>query len=370
MKQGITATSAGDLGDVFSGVLGVLSSIPGKHTLLLKDTVAGEHRTKGIVARAKLVIPLAEAQPYIQSCRVWSESDEKPDWHSCLFRSGWHSTSATLLDAHMGHALSLGVTGTRFRGETAWLTCDADSRAHGRVVVNRSPRYNNSMFRWDAVQKKYGKRLLFVGLPEEHRAFVSSYGDIEHLGVRDFLEIARLIRGSLLFIGNQSACLSVAEGLKHPRIAECCLSPADTVYPGDTQGQYVFEGSMVLPGFDGEEETRVPSTAFRNISMDVREMPPGCWQYRHDAGSKKADITHSTPQHLAREVSKKYGIDKDAAYDAVIKQNFRRCPSHFAKQINLGQFSVAQSALRNAGFTDHPVLRILNGQITYQEIQA
>lgn len=364
MKHGITATTAGDLGDVFSGVLGVLSSIPGKHTLLLKDTVAGEHRTKGIVARAKLVIPLAQIQPYIYECCVWQEGDDKPDWHSCDFRKGFHSGNANLLDAHMGHALSVGITGTRFKGETAWLSCDRDPRAAGRVVINRSPRYNNLLFRWDEVVRHYGRRLLFVGLPQEHHAFESVFGPVERVEARDFLEVARLIRGSELFIGNQSACLSVAEGLKHPRIAECCLSPADTVYPGSTGAQYVFDGTMTLPGFDGLPDLDVPSSTLRTISMNVREVPPGCWQYRQDTQAKKADLVHSTALHLACDVSRHYGIDKELALSEVYRQNFERCPNHFARQINTGQFSTASLALQNAGITGHPVQLLMQGKIT------
>ena len=36
----------------------------------------------------------------------------------------------------------------------------------------------------------------------------------------DFLETAQIIKGSKLFIGNQSVCFSIAEAMKHPRILE------------------------------------------------------------------------------------------------------------------------------------------------------
>jgi ADP-heptose:LPS heptosyltransferase len=48
---------------------------------------------------------------------------------------------------------------------------------------------------------------------------------LEWVRVRDFLELAELIAGCKLFIGNQSFPYSLAEGLKVPRILE--LDPAD-----------------------------------------------------------------------------------------------------------------------------------------------
>lgn len=358
--KGLIVDSSGDIGDIAAGVLGVLSSIPGRHTLLLKDTVVGEHRTKGIVKRAHLVIPLVLAQPYIMDCRVWD--GEKVAWHSCQFRQGFHSTHETLLAAHMGHALKVGITQNRFKGETPWLTANPDTSANGRVVIGRSPRYQNRMFKWEQVVKKYQKEIIFLGLPEEHRSFCQLFGEVEYRPVKDFLEAARLIAGSALFIGNQSAFMTVAEGLKVRRIQEACLNPSDCVYPGDTGAQYVFDGSMVLPGLNGEPETYVPSTAFSLDQLSLREIPPRGWLYE---GQDKKVHVHSTPKHLARLVSKAYGISGERAYDEVIKQNIKRAPRHFARQINLAEFTNAITALSSAGITDHPVLRMAGGEINF-----
>ena len=55
---------------------------------------------------------------------------------------------------------------------------------------------------------------IFVGTPNEHNAFVSWTGcNIPYRPVQNFKELADLIAGADLFLGNQSMAYSIATGL-------------------------------------------------------------------------------------------------------------------------------------------------------------
>lgn len=93
--------------------------------------------------------------------------------------------------------------------------------------MHRSSRYHNAQFPWKAIVEKYGQYALFVGLRKEWEAFCKEFGPVGYHPTADFLELARLIKGSRLFVGNQSAPYAIAEGLKHPAILESCPSCQD-----------------------------------------------------------------------------------------------------------------------------------------------
>ena len=63
--------------------------------------------------------------------------------------------------------------------------------------------------------------------------------EVIYTPTKNFLEVAQLIAGSKLFIGNQSAPYAVAEGLKHNSILEVTLPSPDCIYERDN-GRYCF----------------------------------------------------------------------------------------------------------------------------------
>lgn len=111
----------------------------------------------------------------------------------------------------------------------AWLgmadipaTCDpwliVDSNPVAAVTISNSNRNNHPEFPWNEVVRRYGKHAVFIGPADEYAAFVERHGDIPHYPTADMLEAARAIKGSKFHIGNPSAPVAVAEGLKHPCI--------------------------------------------------------------------------------------------------------------------------------------------------------
>jgi hypothetical protein len=99
-----------------------------------------------------------------------------------------------------------------------WLTVpETQSVPNRSVVINRTARWVQPTpgVQWD-IWKEQGieDQSVFVGLPEEHRAFGQATGwNIPHQPTQTMLELAEYIAGAEQFIGNQSVALSIAIGL-------------------------------------------------------------------------------------------------------------------------------------------------------------
>jgi hypothetical protein len=92
----------------------------------------------------------------------------------------------------------------------------------GDIVVNRSLRYH------DIMDIDYGllrdcKNITFIGRVEEYRIFKEMYNIVcwQH-ECKNVLEMARIIAGARLFVGNQSLGFALAEAMKVPRVLEVC----------------------------------------------------------------------------------------------------------------------------------------------------
>jgi len=343
-------STVGDAGDAIL-CLATLKHRGGSYDYYLRDNGA----TKGIVARAHIVKPLFEAQPYINSVRIWKR--EEIQWASEGFRPGWHDRTFTLAGAHASHAMSVGFIKEMPDFSKPWLTVEPDKKFSDRVIINRSPRYNNDSFQWGQVVKFYGDRLVFLGLPDEYAAFCRAFGNVQYLVTENMLEAAKAIAGSKLFIGNQSACMTIAEGLKHPRIQEGSLWCCDCVYPSANNAQYVFDGSMTLPSFDGGESLVVESQLMGWKNYILNEVP-NCgrgrygWYYQHN----DVMICEGAFEFAWKKVRKMTQWADEVCQKAVVDFTVALNPQWFERKVKLPQLDVARRALRNAGYTEHPIL--------------
>jgi ADP-heptose:LPS heptosyltransferase len=102
------------------------------------------------------------------------------------------------------------------------------------IVLNRTARYHNPTFDYTAL-RQYQDRITFVGLPEEFRVISAKLPNIKHYPVQNFYELAQVISGCNLFIGNQSMAFAIAEQMKHPRVVEICPT-AHNVIPTGAKG--------------------------------------------------------------------------------------------------------------------------------------
>lgn len=183
---------------------------------------------------------LLRLQPYIADVRF---GDTEVDYNLDAFRNHL-KPKTTVPDLHLDY---LGLS--RSERNSAWLTVDAPvSIPEFPVVINRTFRYLNNAFPWVGVKDKYGDKACFIGYEEEHAEFKNQFDwDIPHVQTANLLEAARLISGAKLFIGNQSSCYAVSEGLKKkPTVLEVwpfdpnCLFSRPGVYHG-------WDKSVTLP---------------------------------------------------------------------------------------------------------------------------
>ena len=90
------------------------------------------------------------------------------------------------------------------------------------IIINRSPRYHGTL-EWGRL-RPLQDRCLFLGFKNEYEQFKKETGltDIPRYTTRSYIELAQIINGAKLFIGNQSFCFALAEAMKCPRVLEVC----------------------------------------------------------------------------------------------------------------------------------------------------
>lgn len=208
---------SGNLGDVIYALAAVKLAGGGKIMLgpRTKRTSPPDHPIK--IESYDLLAPLIRVQPYISSVTFndrYPGTDQAFDLNH--YRDSWEDPAQksrlNLRSIADAHCQLLGVLERHHPSQT-WLTSPSPIRT-GMFVLARSPRFQNPEFPWKTILKAISKRALFVGLPSEHSAFQKEFGlRIAYWECTDFLELARVISGSLGFIGNQSFPCSVAIGL-------------------------------------------------------------------------------------------------------------------------------------------------------------
>jgi hypothetical protein len=88
------------------------------------------------------------------------------------------------------------------------------------IVIHRSPRYRVDAFPWRRVVEQYGSEAVFVSEEAEHRDFTERCGDVRYYKTGNYFDLAEVIAGAVVFVGNQSSPAAVAEGLKANKILE------------------------------------------------------------------------------------------------------------------------------------------------------
>lgn len=219
-----TFKHSGNLGDIIAA-LPVIKVLGGG--VLYLSTKAIDNQTWGRSFMTERYIeqikPLLERQDYITSIKVWNNEDYNYDLDS--WRSGKYNIHTTNLAE-----IQLKMFGLSFDLKKPWLTVDSadvfsslDSLPQveykKEFIISRSDRYLNDLFPWDDILSLFPKRkTLFVGLEKEYAAF--NHSGIEFYNPKDILELASIIKGCKLFVGNQSLAWWLAEAVKVDRWLE------------------------------------------------------------------------------------------------------------------------------------------------------
>ncbi len=106
-----------------------------------------------------------------------------------------------------------------------------------KVIVARSQRYRGTRFPWKDVLDRYSNDAAFLGTESEHVDFCQTFGDIPHVITKNLLDVASIIAGCDLFIGNQSCPLAIAHGM-HSAVAVEQYSPTPNCHFGRQHAWY------------------------------------------------------------------------------------------------------------------------------------
>lgn len=117
-----------------------------------------------------------------------------------------------------------------------WLHVTPDEAYSNAVVVARSSRYRSPLISYGFLNKY--PRIVFVGLPDEYEDMKTQVPRMEYKPVSHFLELAQVIAGSRLFIGNQSFPFALAEAMKVRRVLEVYYQSPNVMAEGP--GGYMF----------------------------------------------------------------------------------------------------------------------------------
>lgn len=191
--------------------------------------------------------PLLIAQPYIKSVQVFGS--EAIDYDLDAFRAAPIPVDRMCISRWYFYLLGISADLAR-----PWLKVEPDPAFAGRVVVARSFRYRNLTLDYSVLNA--GEAPVFVGVEEEYRDFKRVVPGAEWVRVKDFLQLAQMIAGAQLFIGNQSFPFSLAEGLKVPRILEVDPAVPNVIPTGGRAHDVLFQDQFrrVL-----EEMRRLPT---------------------------------------------------------------------------------------------------------------
>jgi hypothetical protein len=212
---------SGDLGDIIAALPSIRALGGGE--IVITNAEQTRETMKG--GRYDCIRPLLESQPYITGVR-WDECPQDITHEIDGFRmrqlpgdgrvdNNFPKKSLLLMQAEQ-----LGVP----NDETPWLTVARDERTRGKAIIARSPRYHNPLFPWMQVVTWLRGRAIFLGMPDEHQALERiCHQQIPYIQTDNLLELAGLIAGAKLFVGNQSCPYWIAAGLGVPIVCEPCM---------------------------------------------------------------------------------------------------------------------------------------------------
>ena len=131
--------------------------------------------------------------------------------------------------------------------EEPWIY-DIDRIEHVDVIIARSARYHNSFIDFKELLSAIPDKstIAFVGLEDEFDEFKKMFPDKEiwFTWVENLLQLAELIAGCKLFIGNQSTPYAIAEGLKVSRLQETCEYVPNCLPSGSEFFSFMFKEDM------------------------------------------------------------------------------------------------------------------------------
>lgn len=239
-----TFKHSGNAGDIIYSLPTVkeIAGSAGAHMHFALDVPMREKKLKhplgGVQLNRKMLemlMPLLREQDYLAEISVWD--GREVDYDLDTFRD-----APLMLDRLGICRWYFYMFGIACDLSKPWLKVEPDRGFGESIVVARSERYRNSALSYRFLSK-YPK-VVFVGLEEEYMDFRQQVPEAEWAQVGDFMEMARIIAGSRLFIGNQSFPFAIAEGLKTRRVVELDPTTPNVVPTGEDGYDVLFQRQL------------------------------------------------------------------------------------------------------------------------------
>lgn len=200
--------------------------------------------------------PLIEAQSYVNSFNVWKGEAIIVDMD--IHRQKYLGMPYGSIHRWLGFCypdtqcdlsqpwLEVPWNSEPLRQGDEWLeSVKTHNRAYGKVLINRTSRYNKPYLTYWFLEK-YKEELMFCGLPQEHEKFQKDWGfELPLLVVDNFLELAIAIKCCKFFLGNQSMCYAIAEAMKTSRLLEVCEFAPNVQPIGPNGWDFQFQEGLV-----------------------------------------------------------------------------------------------------------------------------
>lgn len=159
---------------------------------------------------------LLKLQPYI----IDVESTDKYKG-SCINLNGYRRASRIKRSQHLA-VTQLETNNKTYDLSQIWLHNIEPNYVADIIVANTFRYHDKEDIDWN-ILKPFAEKCKFIGYEKERNHFVQKNKiDIPFHKTGDALEIAQVIKGSKLFIGNQSCHFAIAEAMKHTRCLEVC----------------------------------------------------------------------------------------------------------------------------------------------------
>jgi hypothetical protein len=183
--------------------------------------------------------PLLLAQPYITQVEVYEGQAVDIDL----------DTFRTLPINRVGYSIPrwyfLCIIGTTWDLGQPWLTVEPNPRFSHSVLVGRNPRLQSPFIRYDFMDD-YADEVVFVGVRHEYEEFLNQCPRCKnYYEAPNFLELASVVAGCRLYVGNQGLVYTLAEALKIPRLLETNNQVTNNVPQGG-----IFADALFQEGFE------------------------------------------------------------------------------------------------------------------------
>lgn len=255
-------------------------------------------------SRLDALIPLMESQSYIGQV-IYGEFPTEPTHNFTDFRK-YIPYGVALSKIHADWVK------VELPPYTPWLQVTPSDEFKGKILVHKSPRYANPQFPWKALAAKFGHKMVALGMRDEHHVICSALGmSIPLRETKSYLDMAQLLAGCDLFIGNQSSPCSIALGLGIPVVQETCVKHPDCIYPG-ANAYFGWSSEVVIDGVSYGTQAR------KYLNPEV--LPPKGWIVELNGVTHK----NSSINMLKRNIRSILGIGNDEAMEIILSQNTQR----------------------------------------------